>query len=662
MRRLAPILIAALLSGLLPATAAAQTVSIGTANFIEWDMPSTAGQPPAALEVMPIAAGGRNVYYVTDGTTQPPRLVRFTPGNPIATAAANWRSWNYGGATGPLAPTGGLKIRDNIVVFIRDTTAITRANTNMNNRVRYVDGLGSRSDLAEDNNAAYTTGPTLGGGTLQRLVAGTSVGTITRWNVGGGAGSVYLSGVAVGPGSPGQRLVYYSEPTTNMIGQLNVVNNNVRRWALPAGVTQPRQLDLDAQGNVWVVTGSGHLVRLEPATNMVTPYLIPTPLSNPTGIGPDGTIGFTETGTNKVGMLIPDGAQVAVGPTNQTIAPTTSSVPGTTAAMPVVNGTAPPIVKTGPATSTGTAATGIFVEAQLPAVPPPPSTTPLAIEDDTVQPTAPTGAFARAFFYSLGNPLTNRIGRVELVRPAPVPTTLVLDPDAAVNPVDAEHCVTATVEDQYEEPMTGVNVEFRVTGSVTESGEANTDGDGEAEFCYTGPAFPGVDAIRAWADWNPENDMEDLTAVPPEPFDTATKTWTFPVSTPGCEVKITNGGWIIAANGDRASFGGNARVDADGDVSGNEQYQDHGPVQPFNAHGDVTVVTCSFTDRTQATIFGNASVDGQGSHLYRIDVKDLGEPGKNNDTYRFRLEATPFPYDSGEQKLKGGNVQIHKAN
>ena len=661
MRRLAPILMAVLLSGLLPATATAQTVSIGTANFIEWDMPPTAGQPPAALEVMPTAAGGRNVYYVTDGTTQTPRLVRFTPGNPIATAPAGWRSWTYGGATGPVAPTGGLKVRDNIVIFIRDMTAITRANTNMNNRVRYVDGLGSRSDLAEDNNGAYTTGPAGGGGILQRLVAGTSVGTITRWTVGGGAGSVYLSGVAVGPGTPGQRLVYYSEPTTNMIGQLNPVNNNVRRWALPAGVTQPRQLDLDAQGNVWVVTGSGHLVRLEPATNMVTPYLIPTPGSNPMGVGPDGLIGFTETGTNKVGMLIPDGAQVLVPPTNQLAPRTTSTVPGTLAPMPFVDGIAQPIAKTGPATSSGTAATGIFVEAQLPITPGLPSMTPLAIEYDTVQPTAPTEAFARAFFYSLGNPTTNRIGRVELVRPAPVPTSLVLDPLAAPNPVDTEHCVTATVRDQYGEPMPGINVEFRVTGSVTTSGDANTAADGEAEFCYDGPAFPGADAIHAWADWNPDDGTQNLTAVPPEPFGDATKTWTFPVSTPGCEVKVTKGGWIIAANGDRASFGGNAKVDADGDVSGNEEYQDHGPVQPFNAHGNVTVVTCSFTERTQATIFGYASVHGQGSHLYRIDVKDLGEPGKN-DTYRFRLEATPFPYDSGEQKLRGGNVQIHKAN
>jgi hypothetical protein len=660
MQRLVVSLLSVFAFATLLVSASAQPVSIGTANFIEWDIPADAGQPPAALEVVPtLPAGNRNVYYVTDGSTQPPRLVRFTPGSPISTAPAGVRAWNYTLPTPSNAPTGGLKVRDGSVAFIRDMQAITRINA-AGTRRRYLDGLPSRSDLAEDSDAVWTTGPGVGGGTLQRLVAGVSSGAVTRWAVGGGAGSVYLSGVAVGPGAPGQKIVYYSEPTSNMIGQLTPGTNNVRRWLLPPPVTQPRQLDLDASGKVWVVTGSGHLVRLDPATNMVTPYAIPTPGSNPMGVGPNGgLIGFTETNPNKVGMLIPDGAQVSVTPTNTTITPATGTVGAATATIVPVDRNAQPIMKTGPATTTGTAATGIFVEAQLPLVPPPASTTPLAIEDDTVQPTAPAGAFARAFFYSLGNPTTNRIGRVELVRPAPHPTTLDLNPPTFVNPVDTEHCVTATVRDQYGEPMQGVNVEFRVTGSVTTSGELNTDNDGEAEFCYDGPAFPGGDAIHAWADWNPENDMQDLTAVPSEPFDDATKTWIFPASTPGCEVKITNGGWIIAANTDRASFGGNAKVDADGNVSGQEEYQDHGPFQPMNAHGNVLIVTCSFVDRTQATIFGNATVDGAGSYLYRIDVKDLGEPGVGLDTYRFRLEP-PSTYDSGEQLLQGGNVQIHK--
>ena len=235
---------------------------------------------------------------------------------------------------------------------------------------------------------------------------------------------------------------------------------------------------------------------------------------------------------------------------------------------------------------------------------------------------------------------------------AGAPATLVLDPKAATNPVDSKHCVTATVTDTFGNPVKGVTVRFAVTGSSgTLSGSKTTDAAGQATFCYDGPALPGGDKIHAYADTNGDN-VQD----PGEPFDDAVKAWVLPVSTPGCEVKITNGGWIIAANSDRASFGGNAQVDAAGNVKGNEEYQDHGPATPFNLHGNVLVVVCG-ADGKSATIFGEATIDGTGSHTYRIDVKDLAEPGKNVDTYRMRVNT----YDSGEQKLQGGNVQIHKS-
>ena len=224
-------------------------------------------------------------------------------------------------------------------------------------------------------------------------------------------------------------------------------------------------------------------------------------------------------------------------------------------------------------------------------------------------------------------------------------------PPTATNPVGTLHCVTATVTNAVGVPQSGVTVRFTVTGSVMTSGFATTDVNGQATFCYTGPALPGVDAIRAFADTDNDG-MED----PGEPFDVAAKTWILPATTPGCEIMITNGGWIIANNGDRASFGGNAKADEDGNVSGQEEYQDHGPVDPFNLHGDVTVIVCDTSDPTRATIFGNATIDGSGSHTFRIDVQDAGEPGKGVDTYRMRVNA----YDSGEQTLRGGNVQIHR--
>jgi hypothetical protein len=75
----------------------------------------------------------------------------------------------------------------------------------------------------------------------------------------------------------------------------------------------------------------------------------------------------------------------------------------------------------------------------------------------------------------------------------------------------------------------------------------------------------------------------------------------------------------------------------------------------MNVHSiNVQAVTCS-ADGTSASIFGQATVDGAGTYDYRIDLEDLGEPG-SSDTYRIRLSNG---YDSGEQTLKRGNVQIH---
>jgi hypothetical protein len=233
------------------------------------------------------------------------------------------------------------------------------------------------------------------------------------------------------------------------------------------------------------------------------------------------------------------------------------------------------------------------------------------------------------------------------------PATLSLDPLTDENPVGTQHTVTATVKDAFGNPTPGIVVRFTVTGSVSVSGSCTTNAAGQCDFTYDGPELPGADAITAFADTNNDED-QDLG----EPAGAAEKSWVLPVSTPGCEVIITNGGWIIAANGDRASFGGNAKVDADGNVSGQEEYQDHGPIQPMNLHGNVLAVVCG-ADGTQATVFGKATVDGSGSHFYRIDVRDLGEPGVGTDRYGI-LVATG--YNSGEQVLMGGNVQIRRGD
>ena len=238
---------------------------------------------------------------------------------------------------------------------------------------------------------------------------------------------------------------------------------------------------------------------------------------------------------------------------------------------------------------------------------------------------------------------------------AGAPATLVLTPAAATNTVGARHCVTATVRDIFGNPVSGVTVFFSVGPSVPttfpspSSGSGRTDANGQATFCYTA-SLPGVDRIHAFADVNGDR-MEEST----EPSGNAEKTWTPPTSTALCEVKITDGGWIIANNMDRANFGGNAKVLADETVQGQQEYQDQGPVQPMNVHStEITATTCNEA-RTAASIFGKATIDGAGSHVFRIDVTDQGSGG-SNDTYGILLDNG---YLSGQHRLGGGNVTIH---
>jgi hypothetical protein len=118
----------------------------------------------------------------------------------------------------------------------------------------------------------------------------------------------------------------------------------------------------------------------------------------------------------------------------------------------------------------------------------------------------------------------------------------------------------------------------------------------------------------------------------------------------GC--KVTYGGWITTAAGDQATFGGNVN-----EVKGSLEYQDHGPSTDVNVHSKtVTSGFCVSDAFAAATITGIATVDGEGSYEYTLDLVDSGEPGRA-DLFRLRLSNG---YDSGEQPLLGGNIQIHK--
>jgi hypothetical protein len=233
------------------------------------------------------------------------------------------------------------------------------------------------------------------------------------------------------------------------------------------------------------------------------------------------------------------------------------------------------------------------------------------------------------------------------------PAKVTLIPITQTMTVGQSACVVATVTDTYGNPVSGVSVVFAVpTAAATHASPPTatntTNASGQATFCYSA-ALPGTDVVHAFADVN-KNNVQD----PGEPFADANVVWTLPVGTALCSIDITNGGWMIADNGDKVSFGGNASSDQNATSSGQEQYTDS-PAN-LNVHSiNVLTITCS-NNFEAADIYGTATINGSGNYVFRIEITDP-DSTNGNDTYWIILSNG---YDSGSHVLGGGNIEIHK--
>ncbi len=218
--------------------------------------------------------------------------------------------------------------------------------------------------------------------------------------------------------------------------------------------------------------------------------------------------------------------------------------------------------------------------------------------------------------------------------PLPQPAAMMLSPKTAVNTVGTTHTVTATVVTAVGAPFGGATVGFTVTGSVSASGSCTTGANGQCGFTYTGPRLPGADAIQG-------------CIAPNGPCDEATKAWILPAGTPG---HVTGGGYIPSADlMDTIAFGFNAKSQGDR-FQGNCNVVDHA----LNVHVKCQDVISLVQAATHATFFGNATVNGAAT-TYRIDVEDVGEPGRGRDTFEIQ---TGSGY-SAAGVLSGGNIQTH---
>ena len=343
-------------------------------HIVEWDIPGAGDIEPGAITVDTQGKDNNRVWFLTRQGAQ--KVYRFDPAKSLMKGSAQWSSWELSQTV--LDPvffvghTGGLKrlkpSDDRRYVFVRTDQNIQRVDTQKCKPATvktssspampptceltiWQDQPGNTnvSDLAVDStNRIFTTATPVSGLTAEAYVqmltpglappAGPSSVIVKRWKVGGGAGTCPLAGTTA-PCLSGidvfsskyKNLVYYSEPVGNNIGELNVVTNAVRRWSLAkVFADEPRQLSIDRSGKVWVVTGSGHVVSLDPGSNRMTSHRVPVNVSSDLfGVAPDDdVIGYTNAAgsENKVAMVFPKGAAVYVQPTYDTIYPDTTPI------------------------------------------------------------------------------------------------------------------------------------------------------------------------------------------------------------------------------------------------------------------------------------------------------------------------------------------------
>jgi hypothetical protein len=454
------------------AGAPAPIVTTTTAAAIEWDLPAQMDSLPGAI-ISDTNGNGRLWFVTRDGVPNPNVYLMNIPSSGKKLADASWFAW-------PLDPTGlfssGLRrmntSKDGRFIFIRSTFALQRIDigscatvpgtppqvtckrtvwdplTTGDPAAAQVDGR-TGSDIAiDDSNNVYSVFGVQGDATdadgspiksfIERLTPDGKGSNVVHWYVGGDAGicnfaqfsGPCLSGVAISPRA--KNLVYFAEPVggdgTGAIGELDPATGNVRRWALTALnadgdiVQEPRQIQFDSDGILWVVTGSGHLVSLDPRRSRMSKH--PTPahapagtITDPFGVAPDGgIIGYTDNSDfqNKVAMLVPRDGFVTVVPTPLQPVPSRSFTNnGNTLQVTRAGGSAKPTPKTFVVTRTP-AADGTYIEAR----------TDTASGNDSFNPAGITpdrGASVGTFFYAVGatgNPSMNRIGRVRLPRNA----------------------------------------------------------------------------------------------------------------------------------------------------------------------------------------------------------------------------------------------------
>ncbi|MEK6699378.1 MAG: ice-binding family protein [Nitrospirota bacterium] len=124
-----------------------------------------------------------------------------------------------------------------------------------------------------------------------------------------------------------------------------------------------------------------------------------------------------------------------------------------------------------------------------------------------------------------------------------------------------------------------------------------------------------------------------------------------------CKDFVTGGGWIMLPSGSKGTFGVTGGI-KHGKLRGHLTYVDHGSkgskVKDMKVKG-TGVTAYTVVDATTRHIEGTAEINGEAGYTYQVDVKDSGEPGRD-DMFSLRLSNNY----TASGNLAGGNIQLHK--
>jgi serine protease AprX len=232
-----------------------------------------------------------------------------------------------------------------------------------------------------------------------------------------------------------------------------------------------------------------------------------------------------------------------------------------------------------------------------------------------------------------------------VLAPAQSPASVVVTVPATPGVAGQAVSVTATVTDASGFPVSNALVDWSSAGvGAVVTAETRTDGRGTALATLNADSL-GTQTVSASAGSVSGSASVQWIGLPPVTIPTP------PASTPG---RISGGGHI--SNPTKKHFAFFAEYTAQSTKVGGEMKFDDkaGMKVEATALGTLTV------SGGNASLKGDASVNGVAGYKFTLSVVDNGEPG-SGDTYQLHLTqpANPtYSYDTTVDTLSGGNIQV----